>query len=421
MAWELSLRLLVYPHELVIGGSQINAIDLAAGVAAKGHDVIVYGVPGPLEGYILERGLRFIPARRMKYRPAPSRIAQLASIAEQERIDLIHTYEWSACLDAYFGAALFKRVPTLCTVLSMQVAPYIPPSTPLIMGTAELGVEAQKRQLGDVWVLEPPIDVSRDHPEIDGKHFRFANGIGDRDFLVVSVSRLAVDLKLDALVRLIDAIDQLAGSASIRLVLVGDGPARGSLEARAAAVNNRHGRTVVTLTGADLDPRKAYAAADVVVGMGSSALRALAIGRPLVVQGERAFSQTFEPTTSGLFLSQGFYGLGDDVTGVEILASQIADLMVDPEKRERLGKFGREFVCRRFSLDRAVDVQLEIYHSILDRPPSLGRIEALRVAALALALEVKNHNPLVKRERNTFEAVMLATAKAGNWPPRPSR
>src|SRR6476620_3112154 len=32
------LRILVYPHDLTIGGSQINAIDLAAGVQMAGHD-----------------------------------------------------------------------------------------------------------------------------------------------------------------------------------------------------------------------------------------------------------------------------------------------------------------------------------------------------------------------------------------------
>jgi hypothetical protein len=100
------LRVLVYPHELTIGGSQINAIDLAAGVAAAGHDVIIYGIPGPLVDYIEERGLRFLPARRLKYRPAPSRIAQLATIALREKVDLIHAYEWPPCLDAYYGAGL---------------------------------------------------------------------------------------------------------------------------------------------------------------------------------------------------------------------------------------------------------------------------------------------------------------------------
>ena len=42
------MRILVYPHDLAIGGSQINAVDLAAGAAAAGHAVVIYGRPGPL-------------------------------------------------------------------------------------------------------------------------------------------------------------------------------------------------------------------------------------------------------------------------------------------------------------------------------------------------------------------------------------
>ena len=147
------MRLLVYPHDLSIGGSQINAIDLAAGAAAAGHDVSVYGIPGPLVDYITERGLTYIPARTLHYRPAPSRIAQLATIARQNRIDLIHAYEWPSCLDAYYGASLCLNVPLLCTVLSMDVMPYVPASVPLIMGTAgsrRAGPQgSKKRRLGD--------------------------------------------------------------------------------------------------------------------------------------------------------------------------------------------------------------------------------------------------------------------------------
>ena len=49
------------------------------------------------------------------------------------------------------------------------------------------------------------------------------------------------------------------------------------------------GRQVVLLTGEIADPRPAYAAADVVVGQGGSALRGMAFGKPLVVVGEGRF------------------------------------------------------------------------------------------------------------------------------------
>lgn len=412
------MKILVYPHDLSIGGSQINAIDLAAGAAAAGHDVVVYGIPGPLVPYVEKRGLRFIPARRLRYRPAPSRIVQLARIARREKLDVIHAYEWPPCLDAYFGAGLLCGVPIVCTVLSMVVSPYVPSSVPLIMGTAELGEAARRSHRGEVWVLEPPIDTVQDRPGIDGISFRRKHGVGPDEMLVVTVSRLAIDLKLDALVRAIDASALLASRLPVRLILVGDGPARASLEQRAAAVNSQFKREVVTFAGAYLDPREAYASADVVIGMGSSCLRALAIGRPVVVQGEKGFSELFSPETLNVFLRQGFYGIGSDEVGSERLAAQIERLLVDRAYAEELGSYGRMIVVERFSLERAIPIQLEIYEKVLRASFERPAKDALQTAARAFLLEVKNHDPRNKRHRASFEASLLAAAGSGTWPPR---
>lgn len=415
------MRLLVYPHELSIGGSQINAIDLAAGVAAAGHEVVVYGVSGPLVRHIEERGLRFLPAPQRRRRPALSRIMHLATIAKRERLDLIHAYEWPPCLEAYYGAGLVHGVHVLCTVLSMSVAPYLPASLPVIMGTAALRDDARRVQRGDVWTLEPPIDTINDHPGIDGTQFRRACRISEDEFLIVSVSRLAVDLKLDALVRAVDAAELLAGRHPVRLVLVGDGPARDALMHRANEVNRRCGREVVIFAGHMLNPRPAYAAADVVVGMGSSALRALAIGCPVVVQGEMAFSEVFEPQTLRLFLYQGFYGLGDDARGADRLARQIEGLLTNPKRMNDLGRFGRQIVVDHFSLDEAVRTQCDIYHTVLGKPPARHAMDALRSAKRALSLELRNHDPRNKRHRVVREQELLNTVRHGVWPPATAR
>lgn len=37
------MKLFVYPHDLAVGSSQINATDMAAAAAAAGHEVVVYG------------------------------------------------------------------------------------------------------------------------------------------------------------------------------------------------------------------------------------------------------------------------------------------------------------------------------------------------------------------------------------------
>jgi len=411
------MRILVYPHSLAIGGSQINAIDLAAKAANDGHDVIVYGIVGPLVPYIEKLGLRFYPARRLRYRPAPSRIAQLMKIARKEKLDLIHAYEWPPCLDAYYGAGLMMGLPVVCTVLSMSVMPCIPSSIPLIMGTRELGEQAKQSHLGPVWVIEPPIDVDNDHPGIDGSELRSRWRIAAEEVAVVTVSRLSLDLKLDALVRAMDAVDLLADRYPIRLVLVGDGPARPALEQRARKINKLRGREVVTLHGSELDPRRAYAAADLIVGMGSSALRAMAIGKPVIVQGEDAFSETFDPATLDLFLRQGFYGLGNAEPGSYRLADQLEDLLRDPQRRNELAHYGREVVCSRFSIHRAASIQEEIYESVMLNRPKYRLREVFTSAGRALNLEIENHNPVRQRAERIRESELLrAAAGCSAWP-----
>ena len=400
------MRLLVAPHDLGIGGSQRNAIDLAAAAAEAGHDVVVYGVPGPLEDYIKARGLDWVPARRLRYRPAPSRIAQIAALARRHRIDLIHAYEWPPCQEAYYGAHLALGVPLLCTVLSMSVSPLVPSSIPLIMGTEALGEEARRTHRAPVWVLEPPIDSDADHPGIDSREFRRAYGIDEDALLVVTVSRLAIELKLDALVRAIDAVGEIARERPVQLVVVGGGPAAKALQSRVDGVNDRCSRDAIQLVGPIADPRSAYAAADLVVGMGSSALRAMSIGRPVVVQGEHAFSLPFEPGTLDHFMRHGFWGTGD---GVSSLAGQLRTLIDDPARRAQLGAFGRRTVEERFSLGRAAAVQLEIYDEVLGLARK-ARAGAVAAAARALQVELQAHDPRRKRARRQSEQSLLRWA-----------
>ncbi len=410
------MRLLVAPHDLGIGGSQINAIDLAAAAAEAGHDVVVYGKEGPLVEYVESRGLEFIAARRLRYRPAPSRIAQLARLARRRRLDLIHAYEWPPCLDAYYGAHLADGVPLLCTVLSMSVSPYVPRSVPLMMGTEALASEARRTHRAPVWALEPPIDTVADSPSIDGSELRSRHGIGEDEPLVVTVSRLALELKLDALVEAIDAADALAAELPLTLLVVGDGPAGPSLRARAEHVNRRWGREVVKFAGALSDPRPAYAAADLVLGMGSSSLRAMAIEKPVIVQGERGFSRLFEPDSYEYFARNGFWGLGNGGPDAACLIVQMRDLLNDTERRAELAGYGRAVVAERFSLERGNRFQLGAYEVVASARHRRRWGEAAIAAGRALRLELDNHDPRTKRARSASEAARLAAAAEAPLP-----
>jgi glycosyltransferase involved in cell wall biosynthesis len=260
--------------------------------------------------------------------------------------------------------------------------------------------------------LEPPIDIDSDRPGIDGRPFRGEHAVSDSELLIVTVSRLSLELKLDALVDAIDAVAILAAGLPVRLLIVGDGDARAHLEERAQAVNEQSGRPTVSFAGALTDPRPAYAAADIVLGMGSSALRAMAFGKPVIVQGVGGFSLPFSSETENTFLFQGFWGVGPGGSGAAGLARHLETLAVDPQRRSRLGAYGRATVVERFSLRRGANIMEEIYTDVADVPGrhvSSAR-EAARIAARALRLEVHQHRPSVKRKRALDERARLDAA-----------
>ena len=66
------MKVLVYPHDLEMGGSQLNAIEIAARTRDLGHDVVIYGRPGSLVAKVESLGLEFIEAPVPAVRPSPA-------------------------------------------------------------------------------------------------------------------------------------------------------------------------------------------------------------------------------------------------------------------------------------------------------------------------------------------------------------
>jgi hypothetical protein len=141
----------------------------------------------------------------------------------------------------------------------------------------------------------------------------------------------------------------------------------------------------VIVAGALLDPRPAYDAADVVLGMGSSALKGMSFAKPLVVQGAAGFWELLTPATAATFLEQGWFGAGSG-DGVRRLLAALDGLLPDAAERRRLGDFGRQMVTERFSLTEAATRTEELYRRTLaDRWPAVGRTRRLAGPALEVA------------------------------------
>ncbi len=359
------MRVLVRVHTLELGGSQINAIDLAAAVRGIGHEVVVFAPPGPLEERIDQRGLRMIRAAGHPPR-TPQAIGELRGVARAEGADLVHAYEYYPCLEAFYGPHMLGGLPIVGTVLSMSVPRFIPRWMPLIVGTDALARDARRRWRAPVMLLEPPVDTEEDRPDLDPDEFRRQLRLDGLPTVVI-VSRLTREMKLESVEATIEAVAALDAGCPAQLVIVGTGDAYSALAERAVAVNRRLGRRAVILAGPIADPRPAYAAADVVVGMGSSMLRGMAFAKPGIVTGERGFAELVSPDTIDRFLRDGFYGIGDGRNAAPTIALHLAGLLPDARRRSALGDFGRGLVCERFDLRVAARRLGSFYEQVASR------------------------------------------------------
>jgi glycosyltransferase involved in cell wall biosynthesis len=405
------VRILYDIHLMEIGGSQLNAIELADAMRDAGHEVILFGPPGELEQVVESLGLEFIRSSVESDWPSARRMRTLTALVRTRQVDIAHGFEWGPALDLAFGPNRAAGLPIVVTILSMSVAHFLPRHVPLIVGTNELACGNFGDQ--DVHVIEPWIKEESNAPgAVGGRDRRREFGVDDDTVLVAVVCRLTRNLeKLDGVLVAIEVVaamndERPTDAPNMALVVAGGGEGLEEVEALAARVNQARVVPAVEVVGPMTDPRVAYDAADVVIGMGSSALKGMAFGKPLVVQGTGGYWETFTRSSGHQFLSRGFIGHGENSTGASganALRDALTSLRDDVQLRDDLGRYGREVIERGFSLGQAVERHLHIYSAALEiRPTPAQRRRALGRSAVLFAvwwLRAKGSMTLVRVTR----------------------
>lgn len=367
------LSILLGLEGLALGGCPINALDLGRTLRARGHRVEVFAIDEQVRTSLLPYAERsgFRPTLLPQRSSTLARARQIRRLIDASSADVVHVFGPWLGRAATIAAAGLRPRSAVVTNWMMENVPYVPRRTPLILGTRRLRDEAEGLQGRKVWLMEPPVDLEADTADpAAGRRFREEIGVAPDELAVVVVGRVDAHLKEEGLRHAIGAVDRL-DRPGLRLVIVGDGDAFDRVRSEADRVNARLGRPAVVLAGSRQDPRPAYDAADVALGMGGSALRALAHARPLVVLGQRGFAATFDPTTRDHFAEHGFFGETPVADPVGHLAGQLVGLL-DPVRRSELAAYGLEEV-QRYGL-HAGAVQLEaLYREELATLPRPAR------------------------------------------------
>ncbi len=217
-------------------------------------------------------------------------------------------------------------------------------------------------------LLPPGVDTVKFHPSADGATVRNRHGIAAGDPLVVCVSRLVRRKGQDVLVEAWPRVRERVPGA--RLLLVGTGPLKRRLRRRVTALGLQ---AAVTLTGevptgelpsyhaaADLFAmpcRTRYGGLDV-EGLGIVYLEAQACAVPVVAGRSGGAPEA---------LIDGVTGHTVDGTSVAAVATMLAQMLRDPDRRAALGAAGRAFVEHRYAWE-VIGARLEaILQSVLTR------------------------------------------------------
>lgn len=385
-------RVLVQLGSLELGGAQINAVQLSAAVAEHGYDSLLIGPrhtcpqTGPS---LLNVAADYGVALEVYDRPASigGHARALSGLARSWDADLVHAFSASERA-AYWGPALFGRRALVRTIYEMSFDPRTHPSVPVVIGTGYLRDELVGHR-GGATLISPPVDTARDAPGVtDRDEFRRKLGLAPDTIVLVIVSRLSEEMKARGIEDAINAVARL-DDPRVRLVIVGTGDAEARLRASAASVNARLGYVSVEFMGPLSDPRPAYDAADVVLGMGSSAARGLAFGKPLIVLGERGWSVVFrEPATEAIFRNS-FWSPHEVTEGVALLTGHLLALIASPSERARLAVTARRFAEANFGLPAMASRLAEVYETALHSASARAWVGDLQMEARILAARLE--------------------------------
>lgn len=372
---------------LALGGCPINALDLGRALRERGHKVFVCAIDEDVRVSLIPYAEKsgFDVTVIPNTGGLASRARCVWQFAQRHQADVVHVFApWLASSAAAATLSRQRRV-TVVTNWMMSNVTYTPGAMPLIVGTRQMQEEARGFHGSRVWLMEPPVDIAGEIAGAGGAHaFRIKHGIADDEIAAMIVSRVDKHMKAEGIRHSIDAVRHLNDSR-LRLVIVGDGDAFDEIRRTAEIVNREMGRPAVVLVGSMYDPRPAYAASDIMLGMGGSALRSLAHSKPLIVLGEQGFSRVLAPDTLDYFLTYGFFGDDRQDHPSAHLACLLRELL-EPAQRRKLGRFGNDQVRSRFGLDVAAESLEGIYCTEIDDVP--GTVHRIVASAATLTRAV---------------------------------
>jgi glycosyltransferase involved in cell wall biosynthesis len=359
-----------------MGGQERVALDLAKLQRGAGHRVLAVSLAdlpeGPMASAFQAAGVNTHTISKRGPSFDPTLAVRLAGYLSREGIDIVHTHNPQALVYGAPAATLLRagcvhtkhgvnpdpsRRMWLRRAASAMVDAYVA-VTPTL---ARMAVERRECDPTQLHVIANGIDTLRFLPDAEARRrVRAELSIPDDAWVVGTVGRLSRE-KNQAL--LIDAMAKLLEPGR-QLILVGDGPEREPLMARARATSRPE---LVHFTGARKDPEAYLAAFDAFAltsdseGLPLGLLEAMAVGVPVVATAVGGVPDVVEPGVTGALVARG------DRDG---LTAELAQLATHPVAALEAARAARRMVLERHSTEHMVSSYENLYERVVRRTRS---------------------------------------------------
>jgi glycosyltransferase involved in cell wall biosynthesis len=358
------MRIIHVVQGLGTGGLERLVVYLSRELAARGHEPMIVTLS---PGGNVRTEIRDVPVYDVTRGNGadPSLVVRLAELLSRHRAEVVHTHNPAPMLHA-IPAALVARVrrrvhtkhgvnsygwrglwAARVTVRALDALVAVSPQT------AEVARAKERPPTRRLHIIPNGIPLATYGPDPKARaRVRAELGIPPDAFVIGSVGRLAPEKDCPLLVR---AVAPLL-SASVRLVLVGDGEHRAEVE---RAVPSECAPYVL-LTGARRDVPALLASFDVFVlssrteGLPLAVPEAMASGLPIVATGVGGIPSAVPPHCGVLVPPR------DE----SALHRAVAELARDPARARAMGRSARVHALARFSVERMADAYECIYRGV---------------------------------------------------------
>ena len=213
--------------------------------------------------------------------------------------------------------------------------------------------------LDDISVLHNSIRPQLPAPDTEAQAVRSRFGVADDESLILAVGRLSKEKAHIDLIAAFSGLRKSTPEVNAKLIIVGDGPERGRLEAAAESFGCKES---VVFAGQSSDVWPFYFAADVFVlpshseGSPNVLLEAMAAGIPIVATEAGGVPEMVEHNQSALLVP---------ASDPPALGAAIARVLTEDDLAQRLTANASSLVGTRYAPENYVRTLVEIYREVM--------------------------------------------------------